>query len=77
MEVVACPDCGQKIDLGPQPKLGQEVVCPYCEADLEVISLDPLELDWAYVEPAAEEDDWEDMDDWDDDWDDDDDDDNY
>lgn len=74
MDVVACPDCGQKIDLGSQPKLGQEVTCPYCEADLEVISLDPLELDWAYIEPATDEDDWDDLDDWDD-WEDDEDDD--
>jgi hypothetical protein len=27
---------------------GQKVICPHCDADLEVISVEPLELDWAY-----------------------------
>jgi hypothetical protein len=50
--------------------VGDEVICPHCEADLEVVNLDPPELDWAYLEP-------DDGDDWDDDWDDDDDDDDW
>jgi len=28
--------------------LGQRLNCPYCDADLEVINVDPLELDWVY-----------------------------
>jgi len=72
--VAPCPDCGQKIELWPLLKVGEELVCPHCDADLEVVSIDPVELDWAYLEPATDEDDWDD--DWDDDdWDDDDEDD--
>jgi alpha-aminoadipate carrier protein LysW len=57
-----CPDCDEKITLNPNPVVGQKLTCPHCDADLEVIGVDPLELDWAY--------DWE----WDDEDDEDDDD---
>lgn len=60
-----CPDCGEKIKLWPLLKEGKELICPYCEADLMVVSLDPVELDWAYTPPAEDDKDW---DDWDDDW---------
>jgi alpha-aminoadipate carrier protein LysW len=54
-----CPDCGQKITLKGPVVLGQEVVCPHCEAELEVVETEPVELDWAY------DDEWDD-DEWDD-----------
>lgn len=43
-----CPDCDEKITLNPKPTVGQKLSCPHCTADLEVISVDPLELDWVY-----------------------------
>jgi len=58
----SCPDCGRKIELRSHPRLGEEVICPHCDAELEVVDLDPLELDWAYIEPA-DDDDWDDDDD--------------
>jgi lysine biosynthesis protein LysW len=56
-----CPDCDGRIALNPA-RMGQKITCPHCDADLEVISTDPLELDWVY--------DWE----WDEDEDEDEDD---
>jgi lysine biosynthesis protein LysW len=50
-----CPDCDEKIVLNPKPQIGKRFKCSNCDAELEVIGTDPLELDWAY--------DW----DWDDD----------
>jgi len=43
-----CPDCDQEIVLN-RVAVGQTVTCPNCDAELEVISVDPLELDWAYT----------------------------
>jgi alpha-aminoadipate carrier protein LysW len=43
-----CPDCDGRIALNPHATVGQRVTCPNCDSDLEVISVDPLELDWAY-----------------------------
>jgi lysine biosynthesis protein LysW len=47
MSSTLCPDCGGKIMLGPKPRKGQWIACPHCNADLEIVSLNPLELDWA------------------------------
>jgi len=75
MATAFCPDCGQKIDIGPKPKKGQWVSCPHCNADLEIISTSPLELDWVQYDGDEdfEDDFWDDEDEFDD-WDDDDDD---
>lgn len=62
--VATCPDCGRKVVVRPQFKVGDEIICPHCEAELEVVSLDPPELDWSWIEPADDED-WEDED-WED-----------
>jgi lysine biosynthesis protein LysW len=70
MATTYCPECEGTIVVNP-PLVGKKLTCPHCEVELEVISADPLELDWAY--------DWEwdddEYDDSDDDWDDDEDDD--
>ena len=42
-----CPDCDEKIAL-QNPRVGQKLLCPSCETEVEVIGVDPLELDWAY-----------------------------
>ena len=68
-----CPECDGRITLNPHAALGQKITCPHCDADLEVISLEPLELDWAYDWSWDEEEDYDDDDDEDgedDDWDD-------
>ena len=57
-----CPDCGEEITLRGNIRLGQEVVCPHCDAELEVVETDPLELDWAYddgdYDDEEEDEDW-------------------
>jgi len=52
----SCPDCGEKIDLGPHPEEGQVVTCPECWAYLKVVNLDPLKLDWDTFELEDDED---------------------
>lgn len=42
-----CPECDNAVKLGAQPKIGQHVTCMHCGAYLEVMSLSPVELDWA------------------------------
>jgi len=46
-----CIHCDQRIDLGLWPGEGWRVTCPACGAYLEVISVNPVELDWAYDQP--------------------------
>ncbi|HUW13126.1 MAG TPA: hypothetical protein VM537_25610 [Anaerolineae bacterium] len=47
-----CVHCDERLDLGAHPRIGQRVVCGRCNARLEVISLSPAEIDWAYEPPA-------------------------
>jgi len=80
MAIAFCPDCEEPVRVAT-PKLGQRVTCQSCGAELEIVEVSPLELDWAYDETSddweeeeeeeeEEGDDWDDEDDWDDDdWD--------
>jgi len=43
-----CLECERKLDLGNNPQVGQRIKCEYCEVQLEIINIDPLELDWIY-----------------------------
>lgn len=62
MSSALCPDCDQEIVVDHLPALGDVLVCPHCDADLEVIGVDPLEFDWAFAwldeELDDEEEDW-------------------
>jgi hypothetical protein len=62
--VAPCPDCGRLVDLGARPREGQRLSCSRCRNHLEIINLEPPELDWAFdnLPPGWESDDEE----WDD-----------
>ncbi len=47
-----CLECEREIDLGHQPQIGQRVKCEHCEVQLEIINVEPLELDWIYERGA-------------------------
>ncbi len=57
MEGTVCPECGQPV-VARGVAVGQRLICPYCRTRLEVIEINPLELDWAYDEPTLP---WEDF----------------
>ena len=59
MASARCPDCGDMVNLGSRPREDQALMCPHCDADLQLVSLDPPTLDWAY----GDSDTWEDEDD--------------
>ena len=47
MEIVTeCLDCDAPIRLATAPWVGMRVVCGACNAEFEVVEVDPLELDW-------------------------------
>jgi lysine biosynthesis protein LysW len=45
-----CIECEATLNLGKAPHKGQRISCFKCGADLEVVGLSPIELDWAYDE---------------------------
>jgi lysine biosynthesis protein LysW len=57
-----CPSCEAKVNVGSSPKMGKRVVCPVCHTELEIVWLDPVELDWPYDDDEDEYDEYEDSD---------------
>lgn len=56
MEKAFCPNCDAEIQMR-NPRIGAKLTCPECDEQLEVVSIDPFDVDYPYE------------DDWDDDWD--------
>lgn len=56
MAFAYCPDCAARIYLGRKPWLGQPVTCDFCDADLEVVALNPPALDWV---DSGDDQDWD------------------
>lgn len=65
--VAECPDCETTIRFHRPLRLGQIVICPECEADLEVRQLNPLELYWAFEDDDEVYEDFDEYEDYDDD----------
>ena len=45
-----CPNCDERVNLPKKIMVGQFVTCNNCEDLLEIVSVKPVELDWAYAE---------------------------
>jgi hypothetical protein len=43
-----CPNCDGMIDVGDSPLVGHYVKCQSCDAELIIVWLNPLELDFMY-----------------------------
>ena len=48
-----CPECNAEVAVAANVRVGEIVVCPDCQTELEVVSVNPLELALA---PEIEED---------------------
>ena len=57
VEIASCPDCGEKIRIQGKVYVGREIVCPECDAILQVVDTEPVELDWTYEDEDEEEED--------------------
>jgi hypothetical protein len=49
MTISICPNCKAKVVLGSMPKYGDRYDCFECETILELVWLDPPELDWPWT----------------------------
>ena len=50
MITAKCPICEEKIEVGKKVRFLERLCCPTCEALLEVVKMNPLELDWIYYD---------------------------
>ena len=53
MSITYCLDCEREIKIDAQATLGQRIACRHCGVTLEIINVDPPELDWVYDGPIA------------------------
>ena len=53
MATVLCPECEAELTLSANVEESEIIVCPDCGVELEVVSVDPLEVEMA---PEVEED---------------------
>lgn len=65
MPIASCPECGAELHVEEDMDKGDIIECEECEARLEVVGLDPIELDLA---SDGGEDDYDDYGDDDDDY---------
>lgn len=56
-----CPMCGAAIQVPTNSEVGDLVYCDQCDAELEIVSLKPLELDWPLDDYEDYDEDDEDM----------------
>jgi alpha-aminoadipate carrier protein LysW len=63
MPATACPECEEKVFVDAESEQGDIVTCEECGADLEVVGLDPIELDLCVEKDVLKDldDDFEDM----------------
>jgi len=54
MSTTYCLDCDRPLDMEASLVAGQRVICSHCEVQLEVINVEPFELDWVYDGPAID-----------------------
>ena len=54
MMIGACPECDASVSFDMTPGIHQRVICMHCRAALVIVGLNPIRLDWAYVEPLRD-----------------------
>ena len=54
MNTAYCPICEERILLGKKISILDRVCCPTCEALLEVLNTNPIEIDWIYFDDEFE-----------------------
>ena len=41
-----CPNCGSNVPVSGNAHLGDILMCETCDTEVEVVSVNPVELDW-------------------------------
>ncbi len=59
MPTTACPECSEDVFVDAESEQGDVIACDECGTELEIVGLDPIELD---ISPDKDTDDFEDDD---------------
>ena len=61
MQKAECPQCEKDVSVGSHPSIGKIVHCDGCGAELEIVQLDPIELDWPLIDDDDDSDEIDDF----------------
>jgi len=50
LQKAECPECGKDVLVGFHLIIGKTIRCEGCGAELEDVWLDPVELDWVFLD---------------------------
>lgn len=53
MQTTYCLDCERSIKLDKHHRVRSVVTCSHCQTKFQIVSVDPLELDWTYDGPST------------------------
>lgn len=59
IQIGACPTCSHEIRLSGRIVIGTEIACPACGDELQVVQLEPIQLDWLYDFDSENDDDYD------------------
>ncbi len=59
MPTAICPECNEEVYVDADSEQGDVVTCDECGSDLEVVGLDPVELDLYQEEKTEDYDDYD------------------
>ena len=57
MALVYCLDCDRKLPLALHQRPGDLIICPACDAEFELVTVNPPEIEWLYDEYDDDDDD--------------------
>ena len=55
---IYCLECDAPVDLEMPPEKGEILTCASCGTEMQVIGLEPTELDWVFLAPSDTSADW-------------------
>lgn len=62
MPHVYCLDCDSKIVLHSQIQVGDQCTCSDCDAEFQIVNVNPPEIEWLYDDYDEYDDDYDDLD---------------
>ena len=59
IQIAACPTCSHDIKLSGRPVIGAEITCPACGDQLQIVEIEPVQLDWLFdFDSEYDDDNW-------------------
>ena len=55
ISTIICLDCEEKLDVPEKTQIGEYITCLFCEAQMRIISVNPIRVDWGVDDEVLDE----------------------